>query len=427
MPFIRVPAGAVGGNVFPLSISANARHLVDANGTPLFLLVDAAWSAVVNLTPTQITALIDDSAAKGFTGILVNAIENGYSNQSPLWRNVGGQDPFTTMSPVAWTSRNNSYWTILDYLVDYAKGKGLVVLIAPCYFGLAAGSDGWYVQMNAAADADLVNYGQFLGSRYTQGNVIWVWGGDYDGDATSRAKQRQILSGIRSVRTTDLNTFHSGPNAVSRDVVSQTDYPSLINWVYTYEFQSAWPFSETARAYAMSSPVTPTYFGEGSYENRDGADAKQLRRQSYSTWLAGALAGVSMGNEPIWNSTSGYAAQFNSTGRIEQSYFAALVRSVQWWKLQPKTDSSLVTSSKGGTSSPVCPALASDGTFALIYVPAAQTVTVNTNALTGVTGNVRIRIYSITAGTYSAVATEAKAASRDVTTSADCVVVIDQG
>lgn len=415
-------------DVFPLSIESGGRYFKDAFGTPFFLNVDTGWSAIVNLTTTQLSAWIDDSVVKGFTGVLVNAIEHEFSNQSPAYRNVAGVDPFSTMSPVAWTSPNNSYWAILDHLVDYAKTKGVFVLIAPAYLGFSGGSQGWTSEVSAASNSDLQSYGTWLANRYTQGNVGWAFGGDYDGDATLRAKQRWVQTGIRSVRTTDLVTYHTSPNKNSTDVVSVTDYPNLWNWVYCYEKDGFNPFTQVASAYAVS-PTLPAVAMEMNYEGEFSVTAQALRRQSYSAFLAGAIGGVAFGNNPIWKFTSGYASSFNSTGRTQQSYFAALMTAYAWHKLAPKaSDDSLVIGSKGSGTSPVCPALASDGTFAMVYVPGAQDVAINTNALTGVTTNVRIRIYSLTAGTYSTVAaSEAKTNSRTVTASTDCVVVIDQG
>lgn len=71
-------------------------------------------------------------------------------------------------------------------------------------------------------------------------------------------------------------------------------------------------------------------------------------------------------------------------------------------------------------------ALANDGTFALIWVPTSQTVTVVTNALTGVPGNVRIRLYDPTTGTYSVdQASVAKSSGQSVATGGERVIVVD--
>jgi hypothetical protein len=417
----------VGGNgaKFPLSAHSSGRYFVDAKGVPVFLQIDAGWSVEVNLTTSEITTYLTTRKSQGFNAVICEFIEHQYSNQTPEYRNVNGDDPFTTMSPVAFQSPNEPYWQHVDYLVNKALELEILLIVNPCYFGFQQGPQGWYSQMVATSDANLYAYGQFLGNRYPQPNIKWAWGGDDNGDATSRAKQRQILAGIRSVRTSAYNTFHASPDSNSSDVVALADYPNFFDWVYAYENQSQYPFAKVAAAYS-ATPARVVMFGESHYEN-ENSTLQQVRRQSYSSFLAGARA-QSYGNSPVWFFGSGWQAALTSTGATEQSYFAALVASCQWWKLEPKTDNTLVTSSKGGTTAPVCPALASDGTFALIYVPGAQTITAVTTALTGVTGNVRIRFYNPTTGAYSAVAaSEAKSGSRSITTSADGVVVIDQG
>lgn len=420
IPFI----GAVSGT-FPLSIDSSNRFIKTASGQPFLIHGDTAWSAIVNLTNTQIAAYLDDRATKGFTATIVNAIEHEFSNQTPAYQNVDGVNPFTSMTDFA--SPNNTYWNRLDYYVNYSKDKGMAVVINPAYFGFSLGSQGWSSELTAETAADLQTYGAFLANRYTQGNVIWSLGGDDNGDATLRAKQWNIVTGIRSVRTTDIITAHPSPNTLGSSTWNSGTYPGFnLNYGYCYEKDGFYPFEQMATAYAVSGPI-PVIFFEGNYEGEFSVTAAALRRQSYTAILAGAC-GQFFGNNPIWLFSSGYASSFSSTGATQQQYVKNLFSAYSWEKLQPQTGSTLVTSSKGSTTSPVCPALASDGTFAMTYVPAAQTVTFNTTSLTGVSGNVRIRIYDITAGTYSTVAaSEAKNASRGVTTTADCVVVIDQG
>src|SRR5690606_38228500 len=143
---------------------------------------------------------------KGFNAILFNAIEHKFSDQTPAYENAEGEQPFTSMTDFA--SPNEDYWGLVDYIVNGAKSRGMVCIINPAYLGSGGGDEGWMTEVSAESNVDLQNYGAFLANRYTQGNVIWCMGGDYGGDSTERNKQWNIVTGIRSVRTTDLITGH---------------------------------------------------------------------------------------------------------------------------------------------------------------------------------------------------------------------------
>jgi hypothetical protein len=417
--------------IFPLGIHSSGRYLVDAQGAPFFVHGDTAWSLAVQLTAAEIDTYLDDRQTKGVTAILFNAIEHEFSSQSPAYRNVSGADPFTSMTDFA--APNNTYWTRVDYIVNGALSRDMLCVINPAYFGFQLGSQGWENEIVAESDADLQTYGAWLANRYTQGNVMWCWGGDDDGDATLRAKQRQILTGIRSVRTTDLNTFHPTPDKHALEVVSTADYPNFVNWSYAYEDAGEYPFAQVAQAYAASGPVPVVYF-EGRYENENSAPVAMFRRMSYTSLLAGAC-GQFFGNSPIWHfetpfppspfSWSGtWESALNSTGSTEQQYVPDLFLAYQWQKLEPRTDNSLVSSSKGGTTSPVCPALANDGSFAMIYVPNSQTVTLVKSALAP--SNLRVRLYDPTAGTYSThTASTPNTGTLNVATGGERIIVVD--
>jgi len=67
-----------------------------------------------------------------------------------------------------------------------------------------------------ASAAELQAYGVFLASRYARGNVIWCLGGDRD-EPLLLEKQWNIVSGFRSVRTTDLVSAHPLADQVNAD------------------------------------------------------------------------------------------------------------------------------------------------------------------------------------------------------------------
>lgn len=427
------PGGGSGGGTFPLSISSNGRFLQTAAGNPFPLHGDTPWSIVVQLTDLQIDQYIDDRAASGFTAILFNAIEHYFSSQSPAWNSVDGVAPFSSMTNFG-STRNEAYWSRVDRIVNRCKVNNIVCIINPAYLGYAGTEEGWDTELLAETDADLQGYGAFLANRYTQGNVIWCFGGDADPNSTLRAKQWQIVTGIRSVRTTDIITAHGAP-----------DSPAYATWngQTGFNLNSAYPgnlspvYSECTTEYGRAGPI-PFGMIEAIYEQeRSPAISRAgLRRQSYQAWLSGACW-VQFGNNPVWNfeaptalySYSGtWESNLSSVGNQDQTFVRQWLNATPWWNLVPTTDTSLVSSSLSSGDTRICPALASDRTYAVIWVPSSQTITVVTNALTGVSGNVRIRRYDPTTGVYSIIETSvAKTSAQSVATGGEGVIVVDAG
>lgn len=417
---------------FPLSVHWSGRYLVDANGYPFLIHGDTPWSLVASLTDTEVDQYIDDRAAKGFTALLLQSPGLYFTNDGNT-TNADGVAPFTSMTGNWNWTLNNTYWTRVDRVINRCKARGMVVVMNPAYWGFNGGVEGCYTQCQAQSDATLQSYGTALANRYTQGNVIWCLGGDYDGvDAAAVTKQWQIAVGIRSVRTTDIITAHGSPGSPAYTAWSgQTGF----NLNAAYPGDTADIYSECATEYARSGPI-PFVMLEGIYEQERASpiSAAGLRRQSYQALLSGAC-GQFFGNSPIWHFespnrpftyTGTWESNLDSTGSTQQQYVKSLFSSVRWWTLQPKTDTGLVSSSLSTGDTRICPALASDGTFALIWVPSSQTITVVTNALTGVSGNVRIRRFNVTDGTYTTInAGVAKTSAQSVATGAEGVIVID--
>jgi hypothetical protein len=419
----------VSGSPFPLSVHVTKRYLVTSSGMPFLIHGDTAWAIVGQLTNAEIDTYLDDRQAKGFNAVLFSAPEAYYTSQSPTYTNVDGVAPFSPAT--SFTNPVNAYWNRVDYLVNGAKSRGMVCIINPAYVGFNGGVDGWWSNgLSSVSNANLQAYGVFLATRYQQGNVIWSMGGDWAMDtSTNRDKQWNIVTGMRTVRTTDLITAHgqSGDEAWS----FWNGYAGFnLNWTYAYETDGDYAYAEGANAYSRAGPV-PHVFFEGKYEGSTSATLAMMRRQSYGSILAGACGQV-YGNNPVWHfespnwieSYSGtWETNMDSTGATHQTYVKALFDAYQWQKLVPQTGTTLVSSSLGTGAPRVNPALASDGTFAMVYVPTSQTVSVVMTALTPT--SVRIRLYDPTNGAYSTVGTFANTGTRAIPTGGERVIVLD--
>jgi hypothetical protein len=423
----RAPAGTTPA-ASGLAVHASGRY-VTKNGSPFLIHGDTPWSIAAQLSDAEVDSYIDDRAAKGFTAIMFNAIEHNFTSQNPAYRNVSGNDPFTSMTEFA-SGLNSAYWTRVDRIVNRCNANSMVCVINPAYWGYNGGAEGWYSEVQAESDADLQTYGAALANRYTQGNVIWCLGGDYNGaDSGARNKQWNIVTGIRSVRTTDIITSHSAPQGDAFAIWSGFTGFGL-NFAYPSDLDV---YSQCATSYGRAGPV-PFFMGEAIYEQERGTpiSAAGLRKQTYQALCSGAC-GQFFGNNPIWHfectsplyTYSGtWESNLDSTGSTQQQYVRTLFDAYSWWLLEPKTGTEVISSSLGTGDSRICPSLASDGTFAFIWVPTSQTVTLVKSAFSP--SLIRVRLFDPTAGTYSThTASTANTGTLDVATGGERVVVVD--
>src|SRR5215471_20114416 len=87
-------SSALATPAFPLHPSSNGRYLVDQNGTPFFMVGDAAQSAAAAPTVAQFQMYVDTRVSQGYNTININFVEHHYAPNPPADRD--GNQPFTT-------------------------------------------------------------------------------------------------------------------------------------------------------------------------------------------------------------------------------------------------------------------------------------------------------------------------------------------
>lgn len=434
---LRSSAGPPSGTqVFPLSISSNGRYLQQADGTPFLIHGDTPWMIVNQLDNAGIDTYLDAMEAVGVNAVMIEAPGLHFTSQTPTYDNVDGEQPFATMASASNVNYASAFvenfWARVDYFVNECLDRDIVVIMQPAYLGFLGGQEGWADAVLAESDADLTTYGTRLAQRYTQPNIIWCAGGDYNGSDGSLEKQARIFAAIAAENPNAIIMAHNSPDNAGYPVWNGFSWWNL-NTTYAYpDIGDAYPFSQTATEYARDPPI-PILYMEGRYEGENGFTAAIGRLQMYTPVLSGALCGFLIGNAPRWhfespngpNGSGTYAESYTSTLTQQLEHAKNLFEAYEWWKLEPKTDTSLVSSSLSSGLSRICPALTSDAKVALIYVPSSQTVTVVTNALTGVAGNVTIELYNPTDGSTSVnQASVAKSAGQSVATGGERIIVV---
>jgi hypothetical protein len=361
---------------WPLRVSSQGNYLEDQNGVPFPIIGEAGWSAIVQLDQTELIAYLDNRRAKGFTAIIMNAIEHSFADNPPL--NTFGQHPFTKGS-LDWSVRNETYWANVDYVLNQAKLRGMAVLLFPAYIGYQCGSQGWCAEMQAQTNATMTNYGQWLGTRYAnQGNIVWAHGGDANANLYSNMAPRvaALKNGIAANDPNHLHTAHSGPERSALD-----DYSSIVTLNTTYSYAD--PKGEVQNDYGRIGAL-PFSFIESRYENENGATIGDLQSQAMIAYLGGALLGHFFGNNPIWLFAAGWQNTLNSNGSVSMGNIGALMQSRAWFRLMPDYGNVVVTSFKGsGIRDYKATARTTDGETIMVWNPSTTPITVDMTKISG--------------------------------------------
>ncbi len=403
---------------WPLRISSHGAYLEDQSGVPFPVIGDAAWSAIVQLNQADLATYLNDRKAKGFTTLIMNAIEHYFSVNPPY--DVYGNAPFTN-GMNDWSVRNEAYWTNVDYVLNQAKSMGFLVLFYPAYLGYQCGSQGWCQNMEAQSEANMTGYGQFLGNRYkNQGNIIYVHAADAVAQDYTGVYARvvDIVNGIRSVDTTTLHTAESAPERSAMD-----DYSAFINVNTTYSGND--PAGKVQNDYTRSGAL-PDCFIESWYEGEETTTLSDVQSQALIAYLGGALLGHVFGNNPVYG--FGYDGPWipslQSPGAVSMGNIGSLVKSRAWYLLAPDYANVVVTSNKGpGIRNYKATARTIDGATVMIWNPDSTPVTVNMTKISGSSANVwswnPVNNTATLTGTYPTTG------SQTFTPSAGTVLVLD--
>jgi hypothetical protein len=367
---------------FPVTVNSNKRYLVDHAGNPFIMVADAPWMLPL-LNPTDLATYLNDRQAKGVNALVVDIPYHDLSVNSGSMANYNGDLPFTG---VAFASPlNPAYWTYVDTIVAQAAARGMLLIFFPAYLGYAGdGSQGVYLMMEAAGNANLAMYGTAIGTRYkNSANILWCVGGDYNPvDMTSSVA---VVTAMRAAGATQIWTSHASMGTTGRTEWPPSSYPwAVIDSIYDWP-DSATPFawSQINADYLLTNPTMPILMVEGEYEhNPDGTTNQQVRQEMYEPVLSGSLTGYVYGNDNLWRFAPGWQAELNSQGGQDLARSSAFFRSRTWWKLVPDdvpggVAGTFITSNNGWSNSWswISGAVASDGSWGAAYFPAFSAAT----------------------------------------------------
>jgi len=381
-----------------MTLDPTGKFLLDSvSNRPVFVTGDSAWSLQGQLSDEEIELYLADRASKGFNLIVMELVENYYSNNAP--HDVYGKEPFNGDD---FTNENPAYWLRVDYTIRRAAAHGITILADPAFVGFdCKGTKGGYCQSYHNSSKEVIqNYGEFLGSRYKDAsNIIWLIGGDANPeDIDLQLKLYALAKAIRLKDLTHLMTAENSRGASSLDVWSGAAWLD-INALY---LKPADILARTTAAYKKDQ--LPIFLLEDWYEGSNSLTELDVRKQGYWAVLSGSTLGRVFGNYAIWNfswtseTKDPWRAQLDSPGSKGQSILGKLFRSREHWKLVPDADHEVLTAGydprswfshvtewlRSGIyqvpfrlqSNASVAARSSDGQSIIVYIPGGSTATV---------------------------------------------------
>jgi hypothetical protein len=410
---------------FPSVISGNGRYVVDGTGAAWPMIGDAGWGAIANLTNAEQITYLDALEGYGINLVMVSLIEGHYSN-NPNGDALGNPAYNGTMFQSA---PNTNYWGRVDTFVAAAEDRGITLLAFPAYLGW--GTDGLAAEVNAATNAQMQAYGEFVGARYASApNIIWCAGGDRGDNLTATDLQRTdfMMAGIR-LHASQLMSGHGQDETTGNDVYGAYSWFDLNN---AYNAQRL-PKPKTEEAWAEN--VGPVFFIEGAYEQDPQRSPvlangdRTLRVQTWVPFCAGAFGHI-FGNDPRWYFGDTWGGPYGGgtwqesladpvgnreLGTVHFSRFASFIRALSGWELTvPDTTDTFLTAGESTGETAAAARFGASIGKAIVYTVTTGSITLDLTELSAGASTVVVKRYDPTAGTFTTVGSYATTGSQTI-------------
>lgn len=375
-----------------LQISDNGRFLVHQNGSPFFYLGDTAWELFHRLDREQAELYLDDRAGKGFTVIqaVVLAELDGLNTPNPY-----GHTPLEENDPAR---PNEEYFEHVDFIVDAAAERGLVIGMLPTWGDKF--NKKWGVGPEVFTPENARVYGQFLGRRYRDRPIIWIMGGDRPiEEDRHKAITRAMAEGIREGDSgRQLMTYHPMGGQTSANWFHEDEWLDFNMLQSGHSRRDAPNYEMISRDYNRQ-PVKPCTDGEPRYENhpidwkpeKGWFDQFDVRKAAYWALFAGAHGHTygshdvwqmyEPGREPISSARTPWKESLGLPGASQMQYARRLLESRPYLSRIPDQD--LIVGGQGDGGDRVQATRADDGSYALVYIPSGEPVTIDLEKLSG--------------------------------------------
>lgn len=361
-----------------LKIGPDERHIVYADGKPFFWLGDTAWELFHRLTREEAELYLENRAEKGFTVIQAVALAELDGLNDP---NAYGENPLIDNDP---TKPNEAYFKHVDYIVNKANELGMFVGMLPTWGDKF--NKRWGVGPVVFNAQNAYDYGQFLGERYKNNQIIWILGGDRNPESDEHLDViRSMAQGIHdAVGETHIFTYH--PMGAS----NSSNWFHGDEWLDLNMFQSGHgevnnQNYKTTLSTCQLHPPKPVVDGEPCYEDHPvnwksengWFDEFDSRRAGWWSMLSGAC-GHTYGNHNIWQMWQPGRAPISAArtpwreavdypGAFQAGYMRTFFEKIEWQKMEPSPD--VVKGGPNTNGREILAAVAKDGSFVIAYSP----------------------------------------------------------
>jgi hypothetical protein len=346
---------------FPLKVSENKHYLVDQNNQPYFYHGDTGWKLFWELTEEEAELYLEDRKLKGFTAIQVQLLPH-----RDYQANREGNTPFLVRGD--FTTPNPLYFAHVDRVINIAMGKGLGLLISPVWASMW--EQDWHKHLNTS-NAEV--FSKYLANRYKDfKNIIgWIHGGD--DDAIDLHDCIRIFGKVfKEIAPEQINTFHANQKGGWEFFNDEPWYD--MNMAYSYNYRDM--VEQMITAYQLT-PVRPVFLGETHYEYNTGIQSSLLRKFAYASAILGG-AGQTYGHKDIWIATCFWRVAMESPVAYHMRYLKDLFDNFEWYKLIPDSEHNFIIDGYGVNEEIAPTSYTEDGSMAIVYIPTARSITINT-------------------------------------------------
>jgi Protein of unknown function (DUF4038)/Putative collagen-binding domain of a collagenase len=400
-----VVAGAVAQSTAPaqspsrLKVSDNRRFLMTTDGKPFFWLGDTAWELFHRATREDAERYLQTRSKQRFTVIQAVVLAEFDGLHTP---NAYGQVPLVDDDP---TRPNEEYFKHVDWIVAKANALGMYIGLLPTW------GDKWNQRRGVGPEiftpANARVYGEWLGRRYKDAEIIWILGGDrpIEND-THLAIIRAMAEGLRSGDGgAHLMTFHPSGGEGSSTWLHGEPWLDVNMRQNGHSPEFTGRYDKTRSDYDRF-PVKPVLDGEPIYEDHPVSfNAKQLghsiaadvRRALYWDLFCGAF-GHTYGHHSVWQMWTPQRTPINTPlmpwdeaieqpGAVQMQYGRTLIESRPFLTRIPDPDvivtSAVPTSVPGAGRYQFVATRDADGTYAMVYAPIGRAFSVRMSKITG--------------------------------------------
>lgn len=363
-----------------LSISEDGSHIIySTSEAPFFYLADTAWELLHRCDRNETNIYLSNRREKGFNVIQCVVLAELEGLTAP---NAAGDLPLVDLDP---TQPNEAYFRHVDHVVGVADSLGIFLGLLPTWGDKF--NKKWGVGPEVFTPKNAEWFGQYLGQRYADHNVIWILGGDRNPEEPEDfAIIRAMAKGLRSaVGHQQLITYHPQGGYKSSDFFTGED------WMDFHMFQTGHgrlhdkANYDFPRQVKQTEPRKPVINGEPAYEDHPvnwrpvngWFDDFDTRQAAWWSVLSGT-AGHTFGNHNIWQMwrpgrapisvarTDWYEAM-HYPGAAQMGHLRRLMEKVPYWDMAPDFNFLLEPPNSSGRE--VLVSKTEDATIVVAYTP----------------------------------------------------------